>query len=217
MKQKKIILFLLLSILVGQIHLLGQEKKNTITLGGITAHYINNEKYDLIGPFHGYYKFPVDPGFELLYFRSLSKNIKIGTGLDFQKGRVASYMSGLRRFKFEEISVPIMLQCESMLNEKNNLFLTMGIYAGKTILLKAASPTSNENWNDYQDFSIIENYSGDVYFADIYFDAGYSKSITKVGNISIAPFVKYRMNTTWLNYHQKKTQFGLKLIYSLRF
>jgi len=193
-----------------------QEKKNTITVSGIVAHYINNEKYDLNGPVEGYYKSKVDPGFEILFLRSLAKNTRIGTGLNFQKGRVASYMSGLRRFNFYELSVPAILQQDFTLNEKERCFFTTGIYGGKTVLQKYASPDSFDNWHDSNDFKYLENYSDDVYFIDIYFDAGYSKSFAKLGDVSLAPFVKYRVNSTWLNYHQDKVHVGIKLSYSFK-
>lgn len=208
---------MLFAFLFFTLSLYGQEKKNTITIGGIAAHYINNEKYQLIGPFNGYYKFPVDPGFELLYLRPLWENLKVGTGFNFQQGRVASYMSGLRRFQFTEVSIPLILQGTTEINQKNSFFITSGIYTGAIPRIKAESPDKGENWNEYADFDMLEKSSDDIWFVDIYFDAGYSRSVAKNGNISIAPFVKYRSNSTWLNYHQKKAQFGFKLIYSLKF
>jgi hypothetical protein len=207
---------MLLVFLVLTTTLCGQEKKNTITVSGIAAHFINNEKYDLIGPEPGYYKSKVDPGVEIIFLRSLAKNIKIGTGFNFQNGRVASYMSGLRRFDFYELSIPVILQKGFALNEKNRYFFTTGLYGGKTVIQKYASPTSSGTWVEYKEYSHLENYSDDVYFIDIYFDAGYSRSFAKLGDISLAPFVKYRANTTWLNYHQKRPHWGVKLSYSFK-
>ena len=194
----------------------GQEKKNSIKLSGIVSHYINNEKYDLNGPFGGYYESSFDPGAEVLFFRKLSENIKIGTGVNYQKGRVASYMSGLRRFQFRELAIPVIIQKDFLLNKNNRWFLSTGIYSGKMILKKAESPDSFEHWHDFVILDRIENYSDDVYFADIYFDTGYSRIIS-CGELSVAPFAKYRINTTWLNYHQKELSYGIKLNFIFNF
>ena len=167
----------------------GQEKKNTISISGIAAHFVNNEKYHLIGPFHGYYESKIDPGIEILFLRSITNNTKIGTGFNFQEGRVASYMSGLRRFNFDEVSIPAILQTGFTIKEKNRCFLTAGVYGGKTILKKYGSPDNSENWRDYTtDFKDLENYSDDVYYMDIYFDMGYSISFGKGSNLALAPF-----------------------------
>jgi hypothetical protein len=203
-----VILFLILSSSL----ISAQEKKNEITISGIAAHYINNEKYQLIGPFHGYYKFPVDPGVELLYFRSLSKNTKLGAGLNFQKGRVASYLSGLRRFQFYEITIPALIQRDFILTEKSGLFLTCGIYSGKTPKIRVQTPDSYENWHEMR-IDISEK-SSDIWFTDLYFDAGYY-SFQKIWKMSINPFMSYRINDTWLNLHEKKFHYGIKLSYTI--
>ena len=216
MKQIRITIIFLLFAGIGSSHLYGQEKKNTISISGIAAHFINNEKYHLVDPFAGYYDSKVDPGIEMLFLRSITNNTKIGTGFNFQMGRVASFMSDLRRFNFDEVSIPAILQTGFTIKEKNRCFLTAGVYGGKTILKNYASPDRFENWNDSEDFEYLDNYSDDVYFMDVYFDIGYSRSFGNVGNISLAPFVKYRTNSTWLNYHQKKLHFGVKLIYSFQ-
>jgi hypothetical protein len=216
MEQIRITIFFLLFLGIGSGHLCGQQKKNTISISGIVAHFINNEKYHLIYPFSGYYESKIDPGIEMLFFRSITNNTKIGIGFNFQKGRVASYMSGLRRFNFDEISIPAILQTGFTIKEKNRCFLTAGVYGGKTILKKYASPDRFENWNDSKDFKYLENYSDDLYYMDIYFDIGYSRSLGKGSDLSLAPFIKHRANTTWLNYHQQKVHFGAKLIYSFK-
>lgn len=217
MKRIKFSLFTLLAVSLLTTPLWGQEKKNSIQLAGIIAHYINIEKHQLDGPFQGYYESLVDPGLEILYFRSLFKTASIGTGFNYQKGRVASYLSGLRRFDFYEISFPFVLKKDFVFNEKNSCFLTSGIYWGKTILRKAENPDSAGNWHEFYNLEYMENYSDDISFLDIYLDAGYSFSLSKLGEISLAPFAKYRANTTWLNYHQNKYHFGIKLNYSLKF
>ncbi|MDP2888295.1 MAG: hypothetical protein Q8P34_04910 [Bacteroidota bacterium] len=216
MKKQIVVVFMFLVSLCCTINLDAQEKKNSITVSGIIAHFINNEKYQLNGPEPGYYESKIDPGLEILVLRSLTKNTKIGTGFNIQKVRVASYMSGLRRFDFYELSIPVIFQTGFTVGEKNRCFFTTGIYGGKTILQKYASPNSSGTWRDYKDFSQLENYSDDVYFIDAYFDTGYSRSFANLGDISLAPFVKYRLNSTWLNYHQDKVHYGIKLMYSFK-
>lgn len=54
------------------------------------------------------------------------------------------------------------------------------------------------------------------YFTDYYLDAGFSRTIFKQNEISIAPFLKSRINTTWLNLHEKKFMYGIKLTYSIK-
>jgi hypothetical protein len=206
-----VILFLILSSSL----ISAQENKNEITISGIAAHYIHNEKYHNLGPFNGYYKFPVDPGIEILFFRSLTKNTKLGTGLNFQKGRVASLMNGLRRFQFYEVAFPIIIQREFNLNEKIRLSLSSGVYTGVIPKINAQSPDKNENWHDYNSFDSDEKSSNDKWFADIYLTPCFSKPNSKFRDISFAPFVKYRINSTWLNYHQNKVHFGVKLSYTI--
>lgn len=197
------------------IQIWSQTGNNNIIIGGILTHYINNEKYELIGPFEGYYTFPVDPGLEILYLIKLNDKVLLGSGINFQTGRVSSYMSGLRRFHFNEITVPIILQRNFVFNEKNLCFFSTGIYTGIMQLKKAENPNSAGAWHEWANTENLENYSNDIFLTDLYFDSGYSKSISKFISISFSAFVKYRINSTWLNYHQKKFHFGVKLNYNL--
>ncbi|KAF0239481.1 MAG: hypothetical protein FD181_69 [Prolixibacteraceae bacterium] len=217
MKRIKFSFFTLLAIILFATALCGQEKKNSFRISGIAAHYIGIEDDELIGSYWGYYSFPVDRGFEFSYFRHLSKSIEIGTGFNYQSGRVASYRSSLKRFHFYEINIPFVLKKDFIFNEKSSCFLTSGIYLGKTYLQKAENPDSAGNWHEFPSLDYLVNYSDDISFLDIYLDAGYSFSLSKLGEISLAPFAKYRANTTWLNYHQNKYHFGIKLNYSLKF
>ncbi len=216
MKRKTYSFFMLLAIIIlSATKVWGQEKKNIFRISGIAAHYIGNGNNKSLGPIFEYYNFPVDLGGELLYFRHLSEKFEIGTGFNYQNGRVASYRS--RRFEFYEISFPFVIKKDFIFNEKNSCFLTSGIYWGKTILRKTENPDSAGNWHEFPSLEFVENYSDDISFLDIYLDAGYSFSISKLSEISLAPFAKYRANTTWLNYHQNKYHFGIKLNYSLKF
>ncbi len=218
MKRIKFSFFTMLAIILFATTLCGQEKKNSFQLTGIITHYINNEKYQLNGAVPGYYEFSVDPGFEILYLRSLSNTISFGTGFNYQKGRVASYLSGLRRFHFNEVSLPLLLQTTHTFKAKNKLFISPGTYIGVVSNIVAESPDKNGNWQIYTDFWYpIEKNSDDIFFVDLYFDVGYGRLLTNNSEISIAPYIKYRLNTTWLNLHEKRFIFGIKLSYSIKF
>lgn len=192
-----------------------QTGNNNIRIGGILTHYINNEKYKLNGPFEGYYTYTINPGIEAVYFKKINVVTMVGSGINFQPGRVSSYMSGLRRFHFNEITVPVILQRNIVFNEKILCYFSTGIYAGIMQFKKAENPNSAGAWHEWAVTENLENYSNDIFLTDLYLDSGYSKSISKSGSISFSAFVKYRINPTWLNYHQKKIHYGIKLNYNL--
>lgn len=214
MKLKIIILLLLLFEINS---LSSQEKKNSFKISGIAAHYIGNETYGKVDYHPGYYSFPIDIGIEVNYFRHLPFSINIGTGLSYQKGRVASHVSGFRRFQFYEISIPLLLQKGYSLNQKSYLFFTTGVYFGRMNLQGVQSPTSGGTWKEFGILEHLEGYSDDNHFLDISLDAGYSCKLKKWSEISFSPFLKYRINTIWLNTHQERLHYGVKLIYSFNF
>ncbi len=81
----------------------------------------------------------------------------------------------------------------------------------------AESPNSSDSWLDITRSDQFQKYSNDEYFIDVYFDAGYTISLAKLGDYSLAPFFKYRVNSTWLNTYQEKAHWGIKFIYSFKF
>jgi hypothetical protein len=193
-----------------------QEAKNKIVISGILAHYEQISKYGSANVVPGYYQYPVDPGIEVLYLKNLNKNISLGTGICYQKGKIMDFMYNQYRFHFAEASIPFLLSSHFNLDERNGLLISTGFYGGKAILLKAESTSSTDGWHEISDFD-IGWYSDDVFFLDIYFGAGYFYSISQKSSISIMPFVKYRANTVWLNEFQKKLHYGVKLSYSFNF
>lgn len=218
MKQKKLIVFLLLSLL-GLNHLNGQEKKNTINISGIIAHYIGIYDYPLYGQPKGYYGF-LSPGAEILYWRQFPHKIEFGTGINMQKVYVQSKVdityAYTLRFQYHELSVPILLRKNFTLKNQNLWYVTAGIYNGKQLNIVSRYPTSVD-WTRWDDLKTIAGYSNDHFFSDLYFDAGYTKSFNKYGELSFSPFFSYRINSTWLNTYEKKSHWGSKLIYSIKF
>ena len=157
----------------------GQEKKNVIAIGSMVTRYNNIELYDLHQTFYGYYEHPAGPGIDALYYRCLTPNTRIGTGLNWQHGRVASYLSGLRRFRFDEVAVPIVIQTGFTFCRNYRFFLTTGVVLGDVVHITAESMGKYEDWHTYDGFDATEKNSNDTFFADYYLDAGFSRTIIK--------------------------------------
>jgi hypothetical protein len=209
-------IFILIVIIISGIPLRAQETKNSVVLSGVLAHYEQISKYRSAKVVPGYYQYPVDPGIEVLYLRNLNKNISLGTGICYQKGKIMDFIINPYRFHFAEVSIPILFYSHFKFDERNGLLISTGLYGGKTILIKAESAGKLGGWYKFPDFD-ISWYSDDEFFLDLYFGAGYSYSISQKSNISIMPFIKYRANTVWLNDFQEKLYYGLKLSYSINF
>lgn len=204
-------LFLFVSIL-----LFAQEKKNSITITGIAAHYENYEERDLIGPFKGYYEDAISPGMECLYSRQISNTISIRSGFNYIYGKNSSYISEPTRFRFHEISLPILLKANFLHREKGVFSISTGLYLGRTLNIKIEVPGKYEDWHKPYNPESLDGYSDDVNFMDLYFDVGYSIKLHNGNTINLNPFLKYRANKTWLSTHQKETQYGLKFSYSFK-
>lgn len=216
MKKIKIFSCLLLIVVSGSYHLFGQEKKNMIVFGSMVTRFNDIELYDLHQSFYGYYEHPAGPGIEALYYRCLTPNTRIGVGLSWQHGRVASYLSGFRRFRFDEVGIPLVFQTGFTFCRNYRFFLTTGFVFGDILHITAEAMGKYEDWHAYDGFDTTEKNSNDTFFADYYLDAGFSRTIFKQNEISIAPFLKSRINTTWLNLHEKRFMYGIKLTYSIR-
>ncbi|MDP2337734.1 MAG: hypothetical protein Q8N05_15075 [Bacteroidota bacterium] len=216
MKLIRIAVFLLLLLSLSNYNW-AQEKKNMIVFGSMVTRFNDIELYDLNQSFYGYYEHPAGPGIDVIYYRCLTPNTRIGSGLNWQHGRVASYLSGLRRFRFDEFGVPFVFQTGFAFCQHYRFFLTTGVFLGEIVHVSAEAQGKYEKWHVYDNFDSAEKNSNDTFFADYYLDAGFSRTIFKQNEISIAPFLKSRMNTTWLNLHEKKLMYGIKLTYSIKF
>jgi hypothetical protein len=192
------------------------QKKNSLTVSVIADNYtgIKDEHYD--GRKMGYNRLP-SPGTEIIYMREIFNGLNIGTGISYQLGFMGSFIDyNETRFRFNDICFPLLLKKYVKIKDFKHLYTTAGIYFGKTTNIKAQYPTSYE-WKSIPDNSTIANYSDDDRYSDFYFDFGFHTSLSKRSVFSVAPFFKYRINTTWLNYHQKKLHYGVKLSYSISF
>jgi len=222
MKQIKIIICLLLIAVGGLNNLWGQEHKNGISIGGTLAHYIKIEDFH-VDPFDGYYTFPMSPGLELIYLRQIFPKLEVSTGINFQRVHVASNVDldlsdtyqYKFRFNYNEISVPILLRKIFPLKAGTEWYITAGAYFGKQLNITTEIPLKS-GWGKWKDITTVAGVSNDQHFSDIYIDAGYSKSHTW-GDLSIAPFFKYRSNPTWLNTYQQKPNWGIKINFTLKF
>lgn len=218
MKNNISVIFLLFIFLFSTNLLWGQEKKNSITVSGAIAHYIKIEDFN-VTPFDGYYVFPLSPGAELIYSRQIFPKLDLCTGLSFQKVRVSSNVDisydYILRFRYNELSIPLLLRRFFTLKNQNLWYISLGVYNGKQMNIISEYP-ERVGWKNWGEIKTIANYSNDHFFTDIYFDIGYSKSHSW-GDLSIAPFFKYRINPTWLNTYQNRINWGVKLIYSLKF
>lgn len=192
------------------------QRKNSLTISAIAANYtgVKDENYD--GRKIGRNHLP-GPGAEIIYMREIYNGLNIGTGLNYQLGFMGSYINHYeRRFKFNDICIPLIIRKHIKIKDFEHLYVTSGVYFGKTTNIKVEYPTSFE-WKEWPDYSGLENYSDDIRYSDFYFDCGYHSSLNKRSVFSVAPFFKYRINTTWLNYHQNKFHLGFKFNYSLYF
>ncbi len=194
-----------------------QENKNSIQISGIAIHYQNYEENHLIGPFKGYYDNEISPGIECLFNKQISKSINISTGLSYNFGKNSSYFITPTRFRFQELSIPLLFGGNFLGHKRGFLNFTSGLFFGKTLNIIAEVPSKYIPWTDLTFYEDLEGYSDDVNFIDLYLGLGYSIRLNKEKAFNICPFLKYRANKTWLNTHQKETQFGLKLSYSLKF
>lgn len=193
-----------------------QEKKNSIQISGIAVQYQNYEEKHLIGPFKGYYENEISPGMECLYNRQISKSINISTGLSYNFGKNSSYFITPTRFRFQELSIPLLFNINFLGHKRGYLNFNTGLYFGRTLNIEAELPSKYDRWTEELYYEYLKGYSDDVNFIDLYFDLGYSIRLNKEKAVNISPFIKYRANKTWLNTHQKETQYGIKLSYSFK-
>lgn len=212
MKKKTIICFLI--VVFTAFHVQAQEKKQSISFNAILSHYMK-PKDSYLGLERGYYFYPIDPGLELLYKRKLNNKFVLGLGINYQFGRNASNLGGPLRFKFQELSIPVILQKELTLNGKN-WNLTSGIYGGKTMKVIVEHPNKYWEWSEWSDYNILEFYSGDEIFIDIYLDFQKELFSWENSRLLIAPYSSFRINSTWLTNYQRKLHYGLKINYELK-
>jgi hypothetical protein len=205
-------LVLILILYISQnMTVLGQETKNYLTLSGNLAHFINYEEQDDFYPYPGYFKFAVSPGTEMIYSREISSKLMAETGIFFELGMFSSYSIdfGQMRFYSFEISTPFCFKRVFRFRNGNQHYVTSGVYLGKIIKVVGQYPDS-QNWQK-TDNKYLPYFSNDTFYSDLYLDWGYVFTRDKKQEISISPFLKYRFNSTWLNHHESKFNYGIKL------
>jgi hypothetical protein len=126
-------------------------------------------------------------------------------------------VNGIRRFQFSEQNLSIVIRKEFTLRGKTYLYACSGFYFGRNNTITAESLNKNGDWHQVYDMELSVNYYDDNNFIDFNVDLGYCYSFNKWSEISIAPFLKYRINETWLNYHESRLHYGIKLSYNLKF
>jgi hypothetical protein len=219
MKRKTYSFFILFTIIIlSATKVWGQEKKNSFTISGVFAHYIKIEEqnFEPFTPPDGYYNFPISPGLEINYSRVLTRGIELETGINFQKVHFSSFVDYIRRFRYNEISIPLTLKKTILFSNSNYLTFSSGVYFGTQNNIESDYPTSFA-WDEWNDLTTIEGYSDDSFFTDFYFDTGYALQLIPNNYLVLSPFLKYRFNSTWLNHHQNRFHFGIKINYSFKF
>lgn len=207
-------LFFIVIFILNQILLCAQEKKSSICISGLAIHYQNYEKNNLIGPCEGYYENEISPGIECLYIQQLFKGIKFGAGINYLYARNSSYINAPIRFRFQELSFPLLLKYQ-IINGRNSIWsINAGTYPGTILTVSKGYKPSLGPWNHTRNCEGVEGYSSDSNFIDLYFDLEYAVKLKQNRAASIHPFIKYRVNKTWLSTHQKEAQYGIKLSYS---
>ena len=206
---------IILVIMILALPVFGQ-KKRSLTISGVAAKFINKEDQVYDWDRHEGYFHYANPGIELIYMQEISERFELGAGVSYQHGAVSSYIkNGEHTFTFDDICISLLFKKYIKIKEYDHLYTTTGFYNGKTTKIKAAWPASS-GWIQLPT-NKVAYYSDDVVFSDFYLDFGYHTSLKKTFIFSVAPFLKYRINNTWMNYHQNKFHYGFKLNFSLNF
>lgn len=99
---------------------------------------------------------------------------------------------------------------------QNRWYLTLGVNNGRQQNVVLQSSTS-AGWQSWEENTQVGGYSKDHYFTDLYLDAGYAFQWGSSGQVSFAPFYKFRVNSTWVNTYLRESILGIKLDYSNKF
>lgn len=204
MKKKTILLILFTFFLI--LRSVGQN--NEIRISGEISHTVHNKNLSGVPDYH----FLGSKGLELAYFRELDHNWMIGLGGIFQW---STYYHEIDiRFDCNEIGFGVFLKKSFIhLNDGKLIFSsTLGMYNGivtdtQQFLLRSGYWIRMYN-------SYLDEESDKKFFSDLYYDIECSIKTGNVGNISFAPFLKYRLKETWVNELYSGFQCGIKLCYT---
>lgn len=204
------IYFLCLIFVIFQKGIMAQERKSDLVFDLTFAHY-NGTSKDFINPPEGVYTYPIDPGLEISYQYKLTQWMAVGSGVCYQRGRLPAY---LNRFRFGEISIPLLLRLIMNPNSKNKVFLSTAIYEGKILHIVADNNGKGEIWNNI-DLKYIDGYSESSFFTDLSFNAGISFLADHQNEFSISPMVKFRLKDNWMKNYRDNMFYGIKFSYQL--
>ncbi len=82
MKKTATIFLMLLTVILLNTTLFGQDKKNSLTVGGIATSYISVEDQVYNWDRHEGYHRSQKPGVELVYMRTIFGGFELGTGIN---------------------------------------------------------------------------------------------------------------------------------------
>jgi len=188
-----------------------QLSKSSLIIGGTLAHYDRANKFsDIIG----FYKYPVDPGLELLYQYQFNNTFYLGAGINYQLGRIANWEGQVDRFRFSEISVPLIGKLKITQNNKKNFFALVGVSLGKMVNVDWESPIKGTGW-DNVDKKYDPHYSDKNSFVDLLFGMGLSIPTFHHHELAAIPYLKYRVNENWIGYARDNFFYGIKFNYQL--
>lgn len=132
-------------------------------------------------------------------------------------GRIATLKGATRRFRFGEISVPIIVKSILVQRDKKNLFATAGFSYGQMVHLNMQSPTSQSEWieipREFRKYE--EHYSEKDAFADLLFGLGFSFTLSPKSEFAILPYLKYRVKDNGMEYYRDNLYYGIKISYQL--
>ena len=200
----------LILILAFYTNVYAQEKKDALIVNVTLEHLIRTGRTfeDL-----GFYKNPVAPGISVLYQHQLTPKYFLSSGIVYQMGRLATYDGYVDRFRFGEMSVPLILKRVLSENEHKELSMSLGAFYGKMIHLDWESPSSGD-WIDVPR-KYDEHYSEKNSFADLFFSLGIYFPNNKGNKIGIEPYLKYRLKDNWMGYARHDLYYGLMVNYKL--
>lgn len=187
-----------------------QDYKSKLIVSGVFTHYSRSGEF-LDKP--GFYKFPVDPGLEILYQCPLNESTSFISGISFQLVHFANYIQTQDRFRFGEISIPIIVRKNFPAKDKSKLYLSSGIYGGGVSFLDWER-ISKPDWKNVSE-QYDEHYSSSDFFVDLYVDGGLLHILSSQNSISITPYFKYRIKENWMEYYKQSFTYGLKIGYQL--
>lgn len=186
-----------------------QEVKSDIGFNLTLAHFTGTSEDMYYHP-KGYYTYSIDPGIEILYRYKLSNSISVGTGASYQTGRIPAYLD---RFKFGEISVPLLFRFVTNPAGKSKVFLSTAIYAGKLLNISADN-FGRIDWHKLE-MKYIQGYSPNSFFVDLSLNAGVSFKADDQNKFSISPVVKFRVKDNWMENYRKSMYYGIIISYQL--